>query len=196
MSKRLATQRDFYDANPGGANTAIQLTAYGQIAYEIYDELRDAPAMVAVAVSNGTTLAGIYRGFVSLYRRGKTSRIPQMVAASSFGKNPIVHSFRRNLDHCVDLDPRKIRETEVNEPLINWRSLDGDHALAAIRVSGGWATYVSDRAMLGTARKLADQESLNVLPAATAGLIAILERHAEQPLPGDRYVAIITGRKR
>ena len=50
--------------------------------------------------------------------------------------------------------------------------------------------------MLGTARKLADQESLNVLPAATAGLIAILERHAEQPLPGDRYVAIITGRKR
>ncbi|MEJ2084451.1 MAG: pyridoxal-phosphate dependent enzyme [Acidobacteriota bacterium] len=194
-SQRLAAQRDYYDANPGGANTAIQLSAYGQIAYEIYDELRDAPAIVAAAVSNGTTLAGIYRGFVSLYRRGKTSRIPKMVAASSFGKNPIVHSFRRKLERCVDLDPTKIRETEVNEPLINWRSLDGNHALEAIYQSGGWATYVSDRAMLATARKLADQESLNVLPAATAGLIALLDRHAEDPLPGDRYVAIITGRK-
>jgi threonine synthase len=195
VSQRLASQRNFYDANPGGANTAIQLSAYGQIAYELYDELRDAPAAVAVAVSNGTTLAGIYRGFVSLYRRGKTSRIPRMVAASSFAKNPIVHSFRRNLDHCVDLDPQKIRETAINEPLINWRSLDGDYALEAIRESGGWATYVSDRAMLATARKLAEQESLNVLPAATAGLIALMERHAESPLPGDRYVAIITGRK-
>jgi len=195
VSQRLAARRDYYDANPGGANSAIQLSAYGQIAYEIYDELRDAPAVVAAAVSNGTTLAGIYRGFVSLYRRGKTSRIPRMVAASSFGKNPIVHSFRRKLERCVDLDPSKIRETEVNEPLINWRSLDGNHALEAIYQSGGWATYVSDRAMLATARKLADQESLNVLPAATAGLIALLDRHAEEPLPGDRYVAIITGRK-
>ncbi len=195
VSQRLATQRGFYDANPGGANTAIQLSAYGQIAYEIYDELRDAPAAVAVSVSNGTTLAGIYRGFVSLYRRGKTSRIPRMVAASSFGKNPIVHSFRRNLEHCVDLDPSKIRETQVNEPLINWRSLDGDLALEAIRSSGGWAAYVSDRAMLATARKLAERESLNVLPAATAGLIAMLERHGQEPFPGDRYVAVITGRR-
>lgn len=194
-SQELARDKDFYDANPGGANTAIQLAAYGQIAYEIYDELRDAPAIVAVSVSNGTTLAGIYRGFMSLYRRGKTSRLPKMVAASSFGKNPIVHSFRRNLEHCVDLDPKKIRESEVNEPLINWRSLDGDLALEAIRESGGWATYVSDRQMLATTRKLADQESLNVLPASTAGLIAILDRQQQDALPGDRYVAVITGRR-
>ena len=195
VSQRLAARRDFYDANPGGTNTALQLSAYGQIAYEIYDELRDAPAIVAASVSNGTTLAGIYRGFVSLHRRGKTSRIPRMVAASSFGKNPIVHSFRRKLERCVDLDPAKIHETEVNEPLINWRSLDGDHALEAIYQSGGWATYVSDKAMLATSRMLAERESLNVLPAATAGLIALLDRHRDQPFAGDRYVAVITGRK-
>jgi threonine synthase len=79
--ERSATN-EWYDANPGGANVAIQLAAYGQIAWEIYDELRDAPAVVAVPVSNGTTIAGIWRGFVSLYRRGKTSRVPKIVAGS------------------------------------------------------------------------------------------------------------------
>ena len=73
VSSEEANKSDYYDANPGGNNIMLQLRAYGEIAYEIYDELRDAPKAVAVPVSNGTTLAGIYRGFVSLYKRGKTS---------------------------------------------------------------------------------------------------------------------------
>jgi threonine synthase len=80
VSKQDAEKREYYDANAGGANTALQLRAYGELAYEIYDELRDAPAIVALPVSNGTTLAGVYKGFVSLYRRGKTSRIPKIAA--------------------------------------------------------------------------------------------------------------------
>ena len=31
--------------------------------------------------------------------------------------------------------------------------------------------------------------------ASTAGLIALVDRHLKDPLPGDRYVAVITGRK-
>lgn len=192
VSRERALADEIYDANPGGANTAIQLRAYGEIAYEIYDELRDAPAVVAVPVSNGTTLAGIHRGFVSLYRRGKTSRVPRMVAGSSFGKNPIVQAFRKNAETCEDLTPEKIRETSVNEPLINWSSLDGDHALRAVRESSGWAAYVSDRNMLRFSKIVRDQQGLSVLPAATAGLIALLDR---SDLPNDRYVAILTGRK-
>ena len=195
VSRKRAREDEIYDANPGGANTALQLRAYGEIAYEIYDELRDAPAAVAVPVSNGTTLAGIYKGFVSLYRRGKTSRIPRMVAGSSFGKNPIVQAYRKNAATCEDLRPEKIRETAVNEPLINWSSIDGDHALHSIRGSSGWASYVSDRNMLRFSRIVREQQGLSVLPAATAGLGALLECHESEPLPNDRYVAILTGRK-
>jgi len=195
-SRRDAEASDYYDANPGGANTAIQLRAYGEIAYELYDSLRDAPAAVAVPVSNGTTLAGVYRGFLSLYRRGKTSRLPRMVAGSSYRKNPIVQAFERGLDTCEDLEPAKIRETPVNEPLVNWHSIDGDLALDAIRATGGWAVHVSDRAMTSMARKLRDEEGLNTLPAATAGLIALVEHHRRRELPGDRYVAVLTGRRR
>jgi threonine synthase len=196
VSIESAERDELYDANPGGANTPMQLKAYGEIAYEIYDELRDAPAVVAVPVSNGTTLAGIHRGFVSLYRRGKTSRIPKMVAGSAFGKNPIVQAFLKGSPSCEDLRPESIRETSVNEPLINWHSADGDQALTALRESGGWVANASDRSMLSYARLIREREGLSVLPASTAGLIAMLDRHKAEPLSPDRYVVLLTGRRK
>jgi len=194
-SRQQAARDECYDGNPGGPNTDLQLRAYGQIAYEIYDELRDAPAAVGVPVSNGSLLAGIHRGFTSLYRRGKTSRIPRMVAGSSFRKNPIVLAWCRGRSSCEDLPPASVRETGVNEPLINWHSIDGEQALEALRASGGWASDSSDRAMISWSRRIRDQEGLSVLPASTAGLIALLDGHKRQPLAGDRYVAILTGRR-
>jgi threonine synthase len=192
-SRRAAELEELYDANPGGANTVIQLRAYGQIAYEIYDELRDAPAVVAAPVSNGTTLAGIHWGFASLFRRGKTSRLPRMVAGSSSSKNPIVQAALKGLEHCCNLDPEAIRESPVNEPLINWHSGDGEQALQAIRASRGWAADASDRRLLACSRLLRDREGLHVLPASTAGLLALADRG--QALPPDRYVVILTGRR-
>ncbi|UCE17845.1 MAG: pyridoxal-phosphate dependent enzyme [Gemmatimonadota bacterium] len=195
VSRKRAERNEIYDANPGGANTIQQMRAYGEIAYEIYDELRDAPATVAVPVSNGTTLAGIFKGFQSLYRRGRISRIPKIIAGSSFGKNPIIQAFLKNSSQCDDLDPQHIHETAINEPLINWHSFDGNHALEAIRGSRGWAAYASDKNMLLYSKLIREREGLSVLPASTAGLIALLDHHQKEPLTSDRYVVILTGRK-
>jgi threonine synthase len=195
ISGEHAQKEDYYDANPGGVNTSIQLRAYGQIAYELYDELRDAPLVVAVPVSNGTTLAGIYRGFLSLYRRGKTSRMPRIVGGSSFHKNPIVQAYLKNMETCEDLQPEKIRETNINEPLVNWHAMDGDYALEGIRQTNGWAADASDKSMRDFSRLIREKEGLQVLPASTAGLIALLDRHRKEALPNDRYVVILTGRK-
>ncbi len=194
-SREHAQRHEVYDANPGGLNEALQMQAYGQIAYEIYDELRDAPAAVAVPVSNGTTLAGIYRGFLSLFRRGKCSRMPRFVAGSSFRKNPIVTAFTRGTQNCEDLPAGGIHETFVNEPLVNWRSIDGDAALEAIRSTGGSAKHVSDKQMLSLSRLLREREGLSILPASTAGLQALIAHHGSEHLPADRYVAVLTGRK-
>ncbi|MBI4161370.1 MAG: pyridoxal-phosphate dependent enzyme [Acidobacteria bacterium] len=195
VSRERAEKDEFYDANPGGANTDLQLQVYGEIAYEIYDDLRDAPAVVAVPVSNGTTLAGIYRGFLSLYRRGRTSKLPRLVAGSSHRKNPIIEAFRNGWKRCEDLDPKKIKETPVNEPLINWRALDGDYALAAVQQTGGWAGDATDRDLMYHSRLIRDKQGLHILPAATASLAVLLERHRQEPLPGDRYVVVLTGRR-
>jgi threonine synthase len=195
VSGEFAEKEDAYDANPGGSNTGLQLKSYGQISYEIYDELRDAPFAVAAPVSNGTTLAGIYKGFLSLYRRGKTSHMPRVVAGSSFRKNPIVHAYLNKLETCSNLEASKIKETKINEPLINWHSIDGDHVLEAIRETNGWAAYASDKKMMAFAKLIREREGLSVVPASTAGLIALVEKHKKEPQPNDRYVIILTGRK-
>jgi threonine synthase len=193
-STEMAKANEWYDANPGGMNTPLQISAYAQIAYEIFEDLGDAPKYCAVPVSNGTLMAGIYRGFVSLYKRGKTSRIPKMIAASSSFKNPIVQSFKKGLDHCKDLEPKNIKETKYNEPLINWHSFDGEEALYAIRESKGEAVNVSDRKLKEMSAFLHKKEGFRILPASTAGLIALLEIHEQHPMEPDRYVAILTAK--
>ena len=195
VSSDRAAAAEWYDANPGGSNTMMQLGAYGGISYEIYDELGDAPAAVAAPVSNGTTFAGVHKGFASLYRRGKTSRMPRMVAGSSFRKNPIVQAALKHKPNCEDLAPEKIRETPVNEPLINWHAIDGNAALRAIRESKGWAGGATDKSMRRYAKLIREREGLDVLPASTAGLIALVEHHKRNPLPNDRYVVVLTGRR-
>lgn len=194
QSSILAMENEWYDANPGGVNTPLQIAAYAQIAVEIYDQLRDAPKYIAAPVSNGTLLAGIYRGFVGLYKRGRTSRIPKFIAGSAAFKNPIISSFKAGLDTCSDIDPKLLKETVINEPLINWHSFDGNEALYALNQSGGEAHHISDRKMREMSTFLHKKEGYRILPASTAGLIALLEVHEKRELINDRFVAIITGK--
>jgi threonine synthase len=193
-SSELALENGWYDANPGGTNTPLQISAYAQIAQEIFEDLGDAPKYCAVPVSNGTLLSGIFRGFVNLYKRGKSSRIPKMIAASSTHKNPIVESFLQGLDHCIDLDPKKIKETRYNEPLINWHSFDGEETLYALNESKGEAFNISDKNLKEMSTFLLKKEGLRILPASTAGLIALLELNEKLNFDPDRYVAILTGK--
>jgi len=193
-SSEEAYENEYYDANPGGDNIGLQLKAYSQIAEEIFDELRDAPYAVAIPVSNGTTLAGIHRGFLNLYRRGKTSRIPRIIAGSTSKKNPIVASYLKRLPACENLNPNKLHESIINEPLINWHSIDGDVALQAVYSTNGWAADASDKAMKQFAKLIKEKEGIFTLPASAAGLIALVKHISEENLPGDRYVVILTGR--
>jgi threonine synthase len=193
-STEHANKNGWYDANPGGANTPLQISAYAQIAQEIFEDLGDAPKYCAVPVSNGTLFAGIYRGFVSLYKRGKTSRVPKMIAASSSFKNPIVQSFLLGLDHCKDLNPDSIKETKYNEPLINWHSFDGEEALYALKESHGSAYNISDKKLKEMSALLSKKEGFKILPASTAGLIGLLKLDEELNLEPDRFVAVLTAK--
>lgn len=194
-SREAAEQSGLFDANPGGKNGNATLEAYGEIAREVVEVLGDAPYSVAVPVSNGTTLAGIFDGFSRLFESGKTSRMPRMIAASSYRKNPIVKSFREGNVLCMDLHPSEIHETSVNEPLINWHAFDGELALRALRASGGYAEYASDQDMLQHARLLLQREGLSVLPASTAALIALTKIRLNGGLPEDDHVVVLTGRR-
>jgi threonine synthase len=192
LSSEEAARSGDYDANPGGKNASLQLRAYAGIATEIVDTMPEPPATVAVPVSNGTLLAGIHRGFVDLVGQGRIAELPRMVAASSTQKNPIVSSFLSGSRECRDLDPARVRETLINEPLINWHSFDGQEALEALYASQGAARHVSDRELLKMAAYLRQKEALNVLPAATAGLVALTDPTTPFARPA---VAILTAKR-
>lgn len=188
FSSEQAAVNGWYDANPGGANTNLQIDAYAELGKELLSELGFSPTTCAVPVSNGTLLAGIHRGL------GGTMTT-RMVAASATAKNPIVYSFRKGFKNCVDLDPAKIKETIINEPLINWHSFDGEEALAAVYQSNGFAYNISDERMRKMSTYLSERESLRVLPASTAGLIALLKMHEAGVLPEGNHVAVLTAKR-
>ncbi|MGB3800082.1 MAG: pyridoxal-phosphate dependent enzyme [Lewinella sp.] len=191
ISSEWALREGAYDANPGGDNTDLQLRAYAGIAGEIVRSLGQVPDRVAVPVSNGTLLAGIYSGFERLLKSGHTDRLPRMLAASSIRKNPIVTSYLAGSRRCVDLDPEKIRETNINEPLINWHSFDGQEALTAVWESGGGACHVTDDQMRKMSTYLSQKEALQVLPASTAGLIGLTAEESDHSI----QIAVLTAKR-
>ena len=187
-SSERARAEGWYDANPGGRNATRQIEAYAGIGKELLRDLPSPPVTCAVPVSNGTLLAGIHHGT-------RAAAKTLYIAGSSTAKNPIVQSFRKGLRVCTDLDPAKIRETKINEPLINWHSFDGQEALDAVYASGGAAYNVSDDSLRKMAAYLSKKEALRVLPASTAGLIATLKMHEEGILPEGPHVTILTAKR-
>ena len=122
--------------------------------------------------------------------------MPRFVAGSSFKKNPIIHAYLTNKETAEDLQPDKIKESKINEPLINWHSIDGDLALEAIRNTNGWAADATDKAMLSYSKLIREKEGMFVLPASTAGLIALINKNNnKETINNDRFVVVLTGRK-
>ncbi|MFA5862273.1 MAG: pyridoxal-phosphate dependent enzyme [Candidatus Thermoplasmatota archaeon] len=195
-SKAAARDHGWYDANPGSdAQWGIARAGYGRIAHEIVDELGRMPDTVAVAVSNGTTLAAIYDGFRQVAReRSGVGKLPRMLAASTPRGNPIIKSWQLGLKECVDLKPEELKETSVNEPLVNWHSFDGQRALEALYDSNGIAVYATDSEMRRLASLTRSLEGISVLTASTAALVALQKGAQQGRLKAGLHVAVLTGR--
>lgn len=195
-SREAAQKNGWYDANPGSdAQWEISRRGYGRIAHEIVEALGGRmPDSVGVAVGNGTTLAAVFDGFRDAARERGIHQLPRMVGASTNRGNPIIKSWKLGSKECLDLKPEEIHETEVNEPLVNWRSFDGQKALDAIYTSNGFAAYASDSAMRRVTSLTRSLEGINVMTASTAALVG-LSKAAKQGLLGEgTHVAVLTGR--
>ena len=189
-------KQGWYNGNPGvGVNSELSYRAYASISREIVDSLGCAPHAVAVSTGNGTCLAGLHQGFKWLLGEGAIEGLPSMVACSTSGGNPIVSSFQRGERVVGELEPSSVVETPVNEPIVNWRSLDGQAALDALYESHGAAYALDDEEMRQASRQLRMQEGLSVLPASAAA-VAGLSRYVEEARGGGEgiYVAVLTSR--
>jgi len=193
-SRKNAKEKGWYDANPGGKNTPISLVAYVDVAEEIQNELEKPPDSVSVAVGNGTTLAGLHLGFRLLWRKDRAEHIPHMLGASSLGNNAIIETIRQDKREMIELSPEDIRESEVNEPLLNWRSLDGQEAINAIYDTDGIAVGLEDEELVHYKELLLERDDIDCLPASASALGA-LENFLEDEEDYDRartHVIVLT----
>ncbi len=188
-SSRLAKERGWHDANPGGLGGILGMLGYMSIARELVDQLGDVPEEIYVPVGNGTTLAGIWQGFLELRKSGAISKLPRMIGVTTKAGNPVLTSFQKGLSKAEELDPAGIVETEINEPLINYRAYDGDEALRAILESGGAAYGYTDRELIVAARLFAELSGVKPIPASASVLLPGISREPQGEGP---WVLVIT----
>ncbi|MEM0376926.1 MAG: pyridoxal-phosphate dependent enzyme [Thermofilum sp.] len=192
LSSRAANSNGWYDANPGSPNDVLSLRAYSAIAKEIVVELGDAPYAVAVPVGNGTTLAGLYLGFLEMYREGLATRMPRLIAASTSHANQVVESWKRGSVEPVEVPPSSVSETPVNEPLVAYEALNARDALKALYLTKGRAYAFGDEEMVEASLLLRATERISALPASSSSILALREFLKEEP--EGPLVAVITGR--
>ena len=183
-----ASKNGWYDASPGSSNKDLDIAGYSEIAYEIYWQLGFVPDYVSVPVGNGTTIYGIYYGFLKLRRSGKSDKVPSFIASSTDGGNPVIYSFMNGFRRIVELDPDSIVETKSNEPLIAYRSYDGQRALDMLYKTSGKALYVSDEDMINMSRGFREVDHLSVLPASASSAVA-----ASRYAGNNSCVIVLTG---
>lgn len=191
--KDKSRDENWYDASPGSFNSTIDILGYESIAAEIVQNLGHSPSYVAAPVGNGTTLAGIYSGFKKLYRQGVITTIPRFIASSTSLGNPIVYSWKHGYKKIQVLEPSTIVETQVNEPLVSFRSMDGQKALNSIYDSKGVAIGVNDEDMKKFAKIINSQQSIEVLPASASSMSAAFKNLSGRTYSGE-VVVILTGR--
>ncbi len=193
-SRKRAKEEGWYDANPGNKNTPTSMVAYVDISDEIQVQLGETPASISVPVGNGTTIAGIHLGYRLLWHKHRAKDIPRMIGASSKGNNAVIESFLKGLQEMEDLSPEDIRETEVNEPLLNWHAYDGQEALNAIYDTSGIALGLTDEDLLYY-QKLLKEEDIDALPASAAALGGLKRFLEDNELEGKHVVVLTSGVK-
>lgn len=191
ISREYAKDSNCYDANPGNETASMSFEAYSKISYEIFQQFGRAPDAISVPVGNGTTIAGIYQGFLDLRKGDLIDKIPRFIGASTTGGNPVIKAFKERRS-IRDLDPSTLRESGANEPLIAHHAYDGKSALDAIKKTNGNAEYISDSRMIYYKRLIRKEMGINILPASAAPLEAI--RKTIKFPDENLYVAVVTGR--
>jgi threonine synthase len=146
------------------------------------------PDWVSVAVGDGCTIAGIWKGSNEAARFGSSGALPRLLATQASAAAPLARAFAAGTS---DWDrygaPSVAGSIAVADPR------NGAKALRAVRESFGAFVEVDDEAMLWAQRRLRAQ-GLFAEPAAAAGIGGIRRCREEGRLgPHDRVVHVLTG---
>jgi threonine synthase len=151
-------------------------------AFEVVDELGDAPDLLAIPVGNAGNITAYWSGFVEYRLQERSVRTPRMWGFQAEGAAPLVRG-------ASVAEPETVATAiRIGNPA-SWQG-----AIAARDDSAGRIEAVSDERILEAYRRLAADEGVFCEPASAAsvaGLFAMVE--AGESLAGLIAVAVITG---
>ncbi|MFZ4579365.1 MAG: threonine synthase [Myxococcota bacterium] len=151
-------------------------------AFEICDELGDAPDHLAIPVGNAGNITAYWLGFQRYLQAGRSTQLPKMQGFQAAGSAPIV------LGHTVEHPETVATAIRIGNPA-SWKQ-----ALAARDESGGRIEAVTDDQILAAWQLLARVEGVFCEPASAASFAGILQRNQLEPFRKDeRIVCVLTG---
>jgi threonine synthase len=185
--RKLGERGDFAIVNSINPDRiAGQTTA----AFEIVDELGDAPDLHLLPLGNAGNLTAYWRGYREYHRAGKSETLPAMIGFQAAGAAPIFHGR-------IVKNPETVASAiRIGNPA-SWEA-----ARQAVAESSGAVDIVSDDEILAAQNWLATNEGIFVEPASAAPIAGLMKccdpaRQSVYPFgqipEGTRIVCTLTG---
>jgi threonine synthase len=151
-------------------------------AFEIVDELGDAPDVLAIPVGNAGNITAYWRGFREYFADGLCTRLPRMLGGQAAGAAPLVSGRPVAVPETVATAIR------IGNPA-SWEA-----AIAARDESEGAILAVEDAEILRAQRDLAATEGVFCEPASAASLAVLRAAVRDGTVaPGATVVCVLTG---
>jgi threonine synthase len=132
------------------------------------------PDWVAVAVGDGCTIAGIWKGFVEMKRFGIIDKLPRLLGVQARGAQPIYEAWQAG-----DELPRPRPAQTLADSIAVGQPRNQTKALRAIRESGGAMVSVEDEEILSAMYELARSTGVFGEPAGVTGVAGLLRAIAD-----------------
>ena len=151
-------------------------------AFEIVDDLGDAPDYLAIPVGNAGNITAYWKGFKEYKAAGKSTKLPKMKGYQAKGASPIVEG------HPFENPDTVATAIRIGNPA-SW-----DKALAARDESGGSIKAVTDEEILAAYKLLSNKEGVFAEPASAASLAGVIQSVKNGDIEkGAKVVCILTG---
>jgi len=158
-------------------------------AFEIVDQLGDAPDFHLLPVGNAGNITAYWAGYLEYLAHERATKLPAMIGFQAIGAAPIFY------DRIIDKPETIASAIRIGNPA-SWK-----HARAAVLESRGAIDVVSDKEILAAQTWLAQKEGIFVEPASAASIAGLFKwcdsddaAHSFQKIQeASRIVCTVTG---
>ncbi|HEX5545417.1 MAG TPA: threonine synthase [Nitrospira sp.] len=151
-------------------------------AYEVCDQLGDAPTLHVLPVGNAGNITAYWKGYKEYRAANQITRVPRMMGFQAAGAAPIV------LGRIVDQPQTIATAIRIGNPA-SWAA-----ALRAIEESAGAIDMVTDEEILQAYAAVAETEGVFCEPASAASVAGVAKLHRAKILrEGETVVCTLTG---